>query len=129
MDRKKSTYGCLLVVITALIIVSCSKSNEASLKSSSGNSDNCDTVNMTYTTDILPILQDNCYRCHGNGLSQNGVSLDSYDKVKTQVDNGNLINVITHAAGYPPMPQDAAKLSDCTINKIRGWINRGALNN
>ena len=129
MDRKTMTYGCLLLIITGLIWSSCSKSNEVSLKNSSGSPNNCDTANMTYSTDILPILQANCYSCHGNGLSQNGVSLDSYDKVKTQADNGNLINVITHADGYPPMPQGAAKLSDCSINKIRGWINRGALNN
>ena len=121
------------IILTSLIVISCSKSNEETLQqNTNGNTggNNCDTVNMKYAADVLPIIQANCYSCHGNGLSQNGVSLDSYAKVKAQADNGNLIGVITHADGYPPMPQGgAAKLSDCNINKIRSWINRGALNN
>ena len=120
------------MILTSLLVLSCSKSNEETQQqNTNGNTggNNCDTVNMKYAADVLPIIQANCYSCHGNGLSQNGVSLDSYAKVKTQADNGNLIGVITHADGYPPMPQGAAKLSDCNINKIRSWINRGALNN
>ena len=120
------------IILTSLIVISCSKSNEETLQqNTNGNTggNNCDTVNMKYAADVLPIIQANCYSCHGNGLSQNGVSLDSYAKVKVQADNGNLIGVITHADGYPPMPQGAAKLSDCNINKIRSWISRGALNN
>jgi hypothetical protein len=44
-------------------------------------------------------------------------------------DNGKLVGAITHAAGFLPMPQSAPKLSDCNINKIKDWVNRGALNN
>jgi len=129
MNRRKIAYLSVVAITVSLIIASCSKSNEASFKNSSGGTGNCDTVNMTFAADIVPILQANCYSCHGNGLSQNGVSLDSYDQVKVQADNGNLINVITHAPGYPAMPQGAPKLADCTINKIKDWVNRGALNN
>lgn len=131
MIRKKTILIGLTVI--SMAIWSCSKSNEETewqkYESNTGGNTNCDTVNMQYTADVLPIIQANCYSCHGNGLSQNGVSLDSYEKVKLQADNGNLINVITHADGYPPMPQGAPKLSDCNINKIRSWINHGALNN
>ena len=129
MNRRKMAHLSAVAITVSFIIASCSKSNEASLKNSSGGTDNCDTVNMTFAADIVPILQANCYSCHGNGLSQNGVSLDSYDQVKTQADNGNLIHVINHAPGYPAMPQGAPKLSDCTINKIKDWVDRGALNN
>lgn len=128
---KKVTFIC--TVLMGLLVASCSKSNEETEQQNNnggnGSNNNCDTVNMKYAANVLPIIQANCYSCHGNGLSQNGVSLDSYEKVKAQADNGNLIGVITHANGYPPMPQGAAKLSDCNINKIRSWINRGALNN
>ena len=105
-------------------ITSCSKASEDMLAPQQ-----CDTVNMTYSGDVKPILQANCYSCHGSGNAQGGVALDNYDGVKDQVEDGNLIGVITHAAGYPPMPQGGAKLSDCDINKIKDWINRGASNN
>lgn len=124
----------------AMLILSCSKSNEATV-GQGGNTDTtgtggnpgsgngCDTANMQYAANVRPILQANCYSCHGNGASSGGVTLDSYNGVKAQVNNGNLIGTITHASGYSPMPRGGAKLSDCDINKIRGWIARGALNN
>ena len=34
------------------------------------------------------------------GKVKGGVNLDGYDNIKIQVDNSNLINVITHAPGY-----------------------------
>jgi mono/diheme cytochrome c family protein len=84
---------------------------------------------MKYSANVQPIIAANCYSCHGNGLSQNGVSLDSYSKVKQRVNSGQLMGVITHAAGYTPMPYGKAKLSDCDINKIKSWIDSGALEN
>jgi hypothetical protein len=59
----------------------------------------------------------------------NGVDLDGYANLKARAANGDLTGVITHAAGYPPMPGDGGKLSDCEINKIKAWISRGAPDN
>lgn len=103
---------------------SCSKASEDLLMPQQ-----CDTADMRYSRDILPIITSNCYRCHGNGNVTNGVDLDGYVNLKLRADNGDLIGVITHAAGYPPMPDDGGKLSNCEINKIRAWINRGAPDN
>lgn len=128
------------VLACGMLIVSCSKSNEATV-SQGGNTDTtgtgggtgsgggCDTTNMQYAANVLPIIRTNCYSCHGNGSTSGGISLDSYTKLKAQVDNGNLIGAITHASGYTPMPYNGSKLSDCDINKIKGWITRGAQNN
>jgi mono/diheme cytochrome c family protein len=111
------------------IIFSCSKKSEDQLSENSGGGSACDTANMTYSANIQPLLQNNCYSCHGNGQINGGVTLDSYAGVKAVADNGKLIGVVTHSAGFPQMPQGAAKLSDCNINKIRSWINHGKLNN
>ncbi|ACU63798.1 c-type cytochrome [Chitinophaga pinensis] len=134
---KKVFFSLIAVAIAcSALIVSCSKSNEQDITNPPGNGggnggggNTCDTVNMKYAADVLPILQANCYSCHGNGNVSGGVSLGSYASVKTQADNGNLVGTITHAAGYPAMPQGGAKLSDCNINKIKAWIARGAQNN
>jgi cytochrome c553 len=121
--KKLLSFGVLSGCI--ILIFSCSKKNEEDL--SGGTT--CNSTNMTYTVNIKPILQSFCFSCHGNGLSQNGVNFDTYAGVKAVVDNGKLIGVITHASGFPAMPQNASKLSDCNINKIQDWISRGALNN
>jgi hypothetical protein len=123
---KNSILSLAILTIGFAAIVSCSKSNEEEMQPS-GNG--CDTVNMTYSEDVLPIISSNCYSCHGNGIINGGVELDSYEKVLVQVNNGNLIGVITHSPGYPAMPQGLPKLAECDINKIKDWIARGAQNN
>jgi Cytochrome C oxidase, cbb3-type, subunit III len=130
--KRKSTFFTIVTFVT-ILIVSCSKDNEEDVAQNYPDSTNggstCDTVNIKYTSGVVPILQANCYSCHGNGLSEGGVTLDNYNALRTRANNGTLIGVITHAAGFPQMPKGGAKLSDCNINKIRSWINNGALNN
>jgi uncharacterized membrane protein len=123
---------CLSIVLISslfVLVISCSKSSEDKLNSNTGST--CDTVNMKYTTDVVPILQANCYSCHGEGntAGSGGISLDSYDNLKQYADNGILAGNITHAAGYVAMPYGLPKLPDCEINTILDWINRGSQNN
>ena len=111
-----------------LLLISCSKTSEDKLVSSRVSG--CDTANMQYTANVLPILQANCYSCHGNGSTDGsgGIHLDSYASLKQYADNGYLRGNITHAPGYIGMPYGLPKMDDCSINKILDWINRGAQN-
>ncbi|HRO45702.1 cytochrome c [Agriterribacter sp.] len=119
MIRSLLYIWALIFFISAL--GSCSKASEDVLMPQQ-----CDTVGMKYSRDILPIIAANCYSCHANGIVNGDVSLDGYANLKIQAGNGNLIGVITHANGYPPMPDNGGKLSDCEINKIKAWIAGGA---
>lgn len=91
----------------------------------------CDTITVTYSLSVKPILQNSCYRCHSNGNSSFGgnIRLEDYDDVKLRADDGKLIGTISHAGGFPPMPQGSAKLEDCKISIIRKWIESGAPDN
>jgi hypothetical protein len=89
----------------------------------------CDTNNVTFSATVAPILAANCYSCHSTAIATSGVVLDTYNGVKKQASNGTLIGVITHAPGFPPMPDGGGKLSDCNIAKIKKWIDAGAPNN
>jgi hypothetical protein len=128
-------FKIFLFVLVCTVIFACSKSNEENLNTGNnnpggGNPSGCDTANMKYSADILPIIQSNCYACHSNAnQSISGLSLQGYENLKPHADDGMLMGVITHASGYTPMPQGGAKLSDCNINKIRDWVLRGAPNN
>ena len=122
---KKLLAFLILSSVSAFIFFSCSKKNEEEL----GSGTICDTSNMTFSTNIQPILQNFCFSCHGNGLSENGINFDTYAGVKAVADNGKLVGAISHASGFVAMPQSAPKLSDCNINRIKAWVNSGALNN
>ncbi len=110
----------------AVAAVSCSKDNE---EDQPGNNNDCVTENMSFATNIQPILNANCTTCHNPSLLNGNVNLTTYEGVKTVADNGKLVGVINHSPGFPAMPQSGGKLSDCNIDKIEAWINQGTQNN
>jgi hypothetical protein len=118
-----------LVILSVTFIAGCYYDKEELVyPPTSGTS--CDTTAVRYSTDIVNILQANCYSCHGGTASFGGGNkLDAYTSLQTYATNGSLLGAITHSPGYPPMPQGGAKLSDCNIAKIRTWIRTGAPNN
>ncbi|HYH14250.1 MAG TPA: hypothetical protein VD794_03460 [Flavisolibacter sp.] len=132
MKQRNPTFWLLGLLI---FIVSCSKSNEESEQNNGnpnngGGSGTCNTSDMKFSADIVPILQSNCYACHSNAnQSISGINLEGYSNVKARVDDGRLVGAITHASGFSPMPQGGSKLSDCNINKIKSWVASGAPNN
>ena len=117
------------LIAFCVVMVACTKANEEELRGPVSSQPTCDTVNMKLAANIVPILRTNCYSCHGNGLANGGVQLDVYSSLRIWATSGTIVGAITHSAGYSPMPQGGAKLSDCDINKIKNWISRGALNN
>jgi uncharacterized membrane protein len=96
---------------------------------SCSNTANCDTVNVTYTASVAPILKTYCVVCHSATSPSAGVDLSTFAGVKVQAANGRLIGSITHAVGYKPMPSSTSKLGSCEINQIQVWITKGTLNN
>lgn len=89
----------------------------------------CTKADMSFQTDILPILEDNCYECHDAANNFGGITLEGHNQLKTYVNNGELLGVIKHESGFSPMPKNATKLLDCEIEKIEAWIIDGAPNN
>jgi hypothetical protein len=121
---KRNLRYFFLLGFLSLHIPGCISKNEVELYP-------CDTTNMSYQKNIVPIIRQNCYKCHDSGnanLFAENNYLDSYDSLKFHVDFG-LINNIEHVPGAKAMPKGAPMLPDCEIAKIRAWIQQGALNN
>lgn len=89
----------------------------------------CKTANISYQSDILPILDVKCYQCHSASENQGNVTLEGYSNLKIYADNGKLLGAIRHEGGFSPMPQDGGQLSDCNISYFETWISEGTLNN
>jgi len=88
----------------------------------------CDTLNITYSATIAPIMETNCNECHGGSSPSANIRTDTYDGLKIIADDGKLWGAINHENGYSPMPKDRPKLNDCDLKKIEIWLDNGALN-
>lgn len=111
--------------IVLLFFSSCYYDNEEELYPNT----NCDTSMVTYSGEVLDILNLNCMSCHSAAVNQGGVTLEGYANLKIYVDNGKFLGAIRHDSGFSQMPQGAPQLPTCNIEKIEAWINQGAPDN
>lgn len=91
-----------------------------------------DTTAPSYADDIVPILQRNCYGCHGeatHSVAGAGINLEGYDNLKVYVDNGRFWGSINHDSGFSPMPKGGARLPALQLDLIQRWIDDGAPDN
>ena len=88
-----------------------------------------DTINITYSLSVNPIILNKCQGCHSGANLQGGIDLSNYLAVKTQVTNGKLWGAVNWLPGFSPMPKNGNKLSTCELTKIQKWIAQGAPNN
>ncbi len=113
-------FLCLFVVTT--FFTGCYYDNEEYLYGT------CDTTNVTFSKDIKPIMDANCINCHSGG----SIDLTNYNGVKAKVTDSTLYKSISYsysgANSSKNMPS-AGKLDDCSINKVKAWIDQGAINN
>ena len=89
----------------------------------------CDTLNVTFSGTIEPLINQKCLGCHSAATSSNkGVTLRNYMEVKSWVDDGALLGSILGNSNYSKMPQ-GGELPSCEVEQLIKWINEGAPNN
>jgi hypothetical protein len=84
--------------------------------------ENCDTVLVTYTLSIAPIMTANCNVCHSTALATANVITDNYDSLFIVAQNGRLWAAVNHTGTFK-MPKDQPKLPVCDLAKIKKWID------
>lgn len=102
---------------------------EQGAKNNRCESNNCDTLNVSFAVHIQPLIQNNCTGCHSGIQPQGGVRLDSYATIAAAAASGRLLGSVMHSPGYAAMPQGAPKLDNCKITQIKKWIDNGTPNN
>ena len=117
----------MVLCTCTFLLTGCSKDSADKLAAPSTP---CDTVGVRYSTQIIDILQQNCYSCHSaTNYAATGVNLDGYDNLSVWVSNGFLVAAVTQTGSVAPMPEAFPKLPPCEINLIVAWVNQGAKNN
>jgi hypothetical protein len=94
----------------------------------------CDTAGtIAFSTQVWPVINNNCTGCHNSSNSRGGVNLDGYLEIKYYAEtlqNGTpiLVGVINYMNGFANMPP-SGKLDGCSIRKIELWIDQGIADN
>jgi len=126
-----STFSLAIVTASAADKVDTSKIPPAS-----------DKKGVTYAKDIKPILEKNCFKCHGEEKQKGDLRLDSLEATLKPGEYGAIVkkgdsanSKIVHAIarldedeGMPPAKKDGSPvaLSKEDIGLIRAWIDQGA---
>ena len=85
----------------------------------------CDTTGITYTKTIQPILNDQCNSCHTGSSPSGSVDFSTYEFVKAYALDGSLYGSMSHDPNWSEMPQGGNKVDDCTLLKVKVWIDNG----
>lgn len=103
---------------------------------SGSSTDTAAVTSVSFSKDVMPILQSRCLICHGGGQASRGLSFDTYDTLMAGSKNGQVI-----IPGYPDgsrliqlvqngtMPKRGSKLTPDQMQILIDWILAGALNN
>jgi hypothetical protein len=91
---------------------------------------------VSFAKDVLPILVDNCFKCHGGDKTEKGLILNSYASVMTGSQNGAVIvagnadnSLLFKNVSSGKMPKRGTKLTPQQLDLIRNWINSGEPDN
>ncbi|MHC4993911.1 MAG: PSD1 and planctomycete cytochrome C domain-containing protein, partial [Planctomycetota bacterium] len=93
---------------------------------------------VDFKTHVLPILSEQCMKCHSADKPEAGLNLTSFDTATAPLktshhaivpgapDASELIARVTHSDPKERMPRDEDPLSDEQIQTLRQWIAEGA---
>ncbi|MBK8520923.1 MAG: cytochrome c [Chitinophagaceae bacterium] len=108
-------FASVLILILIIGFAACSKkSNPAKVKS------------ITYSGDILPLLQAKCSPCHMPSKGGNKANFENYEGAK-KYGAELLARVIKNPTDRGFMPKMNPKLSEDEIALIRKWNEQGLL--
>lgn len=127
--HKNRFFLFFLFLCFSVLFTSCYYNNEEELYGIT----ECDTISVSFSADIVPILEIHCYECHSiENADDKGDSyiLETYEELDASTNGEDLINVVDWISGGPAnMPKDKDQLPDCERSLIRSWVNQGMLDN
>jgi hypothetical protein len=89
----------------------------------------CDLLNVTWSVDIEPLVNQFCVGCHQGSSPAAGLLLDRYEVVKSSVLQGGFSIRINKPITDPLKMPPNATLDSCAIDKLNMWIANGAPEN
>ncbi len=94
------------------------------------------TSSVSFTDDILPILESRCVNCHGGDKLEKGLSVRTYGDLMSGSENGPVVvagdsahSKLVELIANQKMPKRGPKLTPPQVQLIMDWVNQGAQDN
>lgn len=91
---------------------------------------------VSFSTDVLPILESRCVNCHGGERVEDGLSLRTYDEIMAGSENGAVVipgnsvdSLLVEVVVTQEMPKRGPKLTPIQVQLLSDWVAAGAPNN
>jgi len=128
-------FGLISIIVFMFLVFSCETDKAVDPETLNKRLDACDTMNVSFSTDIAPIIENNCAftGCHGTP-ENSGFTMNNYSEISSKAQEPVFLAAIKHE-GPNPMPRkqpnkpEANKLPDSTILKLECWIEAGTPDN
>ncbi|MEE9374682.1 MAG: hypothetical protein V3V00_16625 [Saprospiraceae bacterium] len=80
---------------------------------------------------ISPVMSTSCSitGCHSGSSPAAGIGLTTYNGVKGIADSGRLVGSTFWEDGFSRMPKNGNQLDQSILDKIKAWVDAGAMNN
>src|SRR5204863_1317057 len=76
-----------------------------------------------YNQDVLPVLTERCYDCHGDGASKGNVTLDQFKSDQELLANRELwLKVLKNVRANLMPPDKKPRLPEKEIHQLEDWI-------
>lgn len=91
---------------------------------------------VSFSRDILPVLQSRCINCHGGQRTSEGLDMKTYQALMAGSQNGSVVtpgdaanSLFVTLSAEGKMPKRGPKLTPAEIKLLTDWVNAGAPNN
>jgi hypothetical protein len=124
LNKRKRNWLIVFIVLVPVIAGSCYRDKEELLYPGSTQTVDCATVPATFKADVLPLITSQCAipGCH-DATASGGFIFQNYTQINTAKDL-----IYTQAVVQKTMPP-TGPLLPADVNKLKCWIDGGALNN
>ncbi|MBI3168408.1 MAG: hypothetical protein HYZ22_08020 [Chloroflexi bacterium] len=91
---------------------------------------------ISYASQVMPIFETKCIKCHGVETKKEGLDMRTYDDLITGSRNGPVLtpgdavnSLLVQLIERGKMPNRGPKVTPEELQVIMDWVNQGALNN
>jgi hypothetical protein len=93
-------------------------------------------LEVSFATEVMPILERHCWECHSEDSAELGLKLDTYEGVMAGSDYGTVVeagdadgSLLVDMMVSGDMPDGGDPVPAEEIDVIKAWVAEGALNN